>query len=43
MDEIHFLLECLAFNVTRESLIRLVNEKCKQFMVMIRLINISGS
>ena len=35
-DEIHFLLECPAFNVTRESLIRLVNEKCKQFMTMIR-------
>ena len=35
-DEIHFLLECPAFNVTRESLIRLVNEKCKQFMAMTR-------
>ena len=35
-DEIHFLLECPAFNVTRESLIGLVNEKCKQFMAMIR-------
>ena len=32
----HFLLECPAFNVTRESLIRLVNETCKQFMAMIR-------
>ena len=32
-DEIYFLLECPAFNVTRESLIRLVNEK---FMAMIR-------
>ena len=35
-DEIHFLLECPTFNVTRESLIRLLNEKCKQFMAMIR-------
>ena len=35
-DEIHFLLECPAFNITRKPLIRLVNEKYKQFMVMNR-------
>ena len=32
----HFVSERPAFNVTRESRIRLVNEKCKQFMEMIR-------
>ena len=35
-DELQFLLECPAFNVTRKSLIRLVNQKCKQFMAIIR-------
>ena len=35
-DKIHFLLECPAFNATSESLIRLVNENCKQCMAMNR-------
>ena len=33
-DEMHFLLECPAFNATSESLIKLANENCKQIMVM---------
>lgn len=35
-DEIHFLLECPAFSITRESLFRLAEEKCQHFKDMAR-------
>ena len=33
-DEIHFLIECPTLNATREALISLVHDKCRNFVGM---------